>query len=112
MVTQAVSLRILNAKPDDANSQFCVTQIMNIELRELSAGPVYAQVREQIETQIGSKVLSSGETLPSPAALAQKLSVDKGEVQRAYFELEHSGLIKRETRKDFLGHHKITYRVA
>ena len=85
---------------------------MNIELRELSAGPVYAQVREQIESQISNQILPSGETLPSPAALAQKLSVDKGEVQRAYFELEHSGLIKKETAKDFLGHQKITYRVA
>ena len=85
---------------------------MEIELRDLSAGPVYAQVREQIEGQISNKAVSSGEVLPSPAALAQKLSVDKGEVQRAYFELEHSGLIKKETGKDFLGHQKITYRVA
>ena len=97
--------------PDKPRSLSKVTRtVLNIELRELSAGPVYAQVREQIETQIGSKVLSSGETLPSPAALAQKLSVDKGEVQRAYFELEHSGLIKKETGKDFLGHPR-NYRV-
>lgn len=85
---------------------------MEIELRDLSAGPVYAQVREQIESQISRKAVTSGEALPSPALLAQKLSVDKGEVQRAYFELEHSGLIKKETSKDFLGHQKITYRVA
>jgi DNA-binding transcriptional regulator YhcF (GntR family) len=85
---------------------------MEIELGDLSAGPVYAQVREQIEDQISNKAVSAGEVLPSPAALAQKLSVDKGEVQRAYFELEHSGLIKKETGKDFLGHQKITYRVA
>ena len=85
---------------------------MNIELKELSAGPVYQQVREQVEKKIKEQAVSSGETLPSPAALAQKLSVDKGEIQRAYFELEHSGLIKKETGKDFLGHQKITYRVA
>jgi GntR family transcriptional regulator len=85
---------------------------MNIELRDLSAGPVYAQVREQIENQIGNKLVAPGETLPSPSALAHKLSVDTGEVQRAYFELERSGLIKKETGKDFLGHQKITYRVA
>ncbi len=85
---------------------------MEIELMDLSAGPVYAQVREQIENKINDKAVSTGEILPSPAALAQKLSVDKGEVQRAYFELEHSGLIKKETGKDFLGHQKITYRVA
>ncbi len=85
---------------------------MNIELQDLSKGPVYAQVREQIEAQISSKAVASGEALPSPAVLAQKLSVDKGEIQRAYFELERSGLISKETGKDFLGHAKTTYRVA
>ena len=85
---------------------------MNIELQDLSKGPVYLQVREQIETQITAKAIASGETLPSPHVLAQKLAVDKGEIQRAYFELEHSGLITKETGKDFLGHAKTTYRVA
>jgi len=85
---------------------------MNIELQDLSKGPVYLQVREQIETQISAKSIASGEALPSPAVLAQKLSVDKGEIQRAYFELEHSGLITKETGKDFLGHAKTTYRVT
>jgi len=85
---------------------------MNIELKDLSTGPVYAQVREQIETQIRQKAVSTGETLPAPAALAQKLSVDKGEIQRAYFELERAGLVTKETGKDFLGQTKTTYRVA
>ena len=85
---------------------------MNIELQDLSKGPVYLQVREQIEAQINARAVASGEALPSPAALAHKLSVDKGEIQRAYFELEHSGLITKETGKDFLGHAKTTYRVA
>jgi DNA-binding transcriptional regulator YhcF (GntR family) len=85
---------------------------MNIELKDLSHNPVYLQVREQIEAQIRSKAVSSGDSLPSPTALAQKLSVDKGEIQRAYFELEQSGLIRRETGKDFLGKPKVTYSVA
>lgn len=85
---------------------------MNIELQDLSKGPVYLQVREQIEAQISSKAVKSGETLSSPAVLAQKLSVDKGEIQRAYFELERAGLITKETGKDFLGQAKTTYRVA
>ena len=85
---------------------------MNIELKDLSHNPVYAQVREQIQTQINNKTLSSGDSLPSPAALAQKLSVDKGEIQRAYFELEQLGLIKKHTGKDFLGKPRIDYRVA
>ena len=85
---------------------------MNIELQDLSKGPVYLQVREQIEKQITAKTIASGEALPSPAVLARKLAVDKGEIQRAYFELEHSGLITKETGKDFLGQAKTTYRVA
>ena len=85
---------------------------MNITLQDLSQGPVYAQVRQQIETLISSKAVASGETLPPPATLAAKLSVDKGEIQRAYFELEHAGLITKHTGKDFLGHAKTTYRVA
>ncbi len=85
---------------------------MNIELKDMSRGPIYAQVRQQIETQIHDKQIVSEEALPSPAMLAQKLSVDRGEIQRAYFELERSGLIKKETGKDFLGQAKTTYRVA
>jgi DNA-binding transcriptional regulator YhcF (GntR family) len=85
---------------------------MNIELKDRTHNPVYAQVREQIETQIRSKSVASGDSLPTPAALAQQLSVDKGEIQRAYFELEQLGLITRQTGKDFLGKPKTNYRVA
>ena len=84
---------------------------MNVQLKDLSHNPVYAQVREQIETQIRNQTLSSGESLPSPAALAQKLSVDKGEIQRAYFELEQLRLITKQTGKDFLGKPRVDYRV-
>ena len=84
---------------------------MNIELKDLSHNPVYLQVREQIETQIRNKTIGSGDSLPSPASLAQKLSVDKGEIQRAYYELEQLGLITKQAGKDFLGKPKADYRV-
>jgi DNA-binding transcriptional regulator YhcF (GntR family) len=84
---------------------------MNIELKDRSHSPIYAQVKQQIEAQIGNQTVRSGESLPSPTALAQKLSVDKGEIQRAYFELERLGLIVKHTSKDFLGKPKIDYRV-
>jgi DNA-binding transcriptional regulator YhcF (GntR family) len=84
---------------------------MNIELKDLSHNPVYAQVREQIQTQIHNKTLNSGDSLLSPAALAQKLSVDKGEIQRAYYELEQLRLITKQTVKDFLGKFKTIYKV-
>ena len=84
---------------------------MNIELKDLSHGPIYGQVKQQIETQISDQTIRSGESLPSPVALGQKLSVDKGEIQRAYFELEHLGMITKQTGKDFLGKPRIDYRV-
>lgn len=61
------------------------------------------QVRMQIETRIRDKQLASGAALPAPATLAQQLGVDRGEIQRAYFELEHAGLVVRATSKGFLG---------
>ncbi len=85
---------------------------MDITLQDLSQGPVYAQVRQQIELQIKEQKIAKGEALPLPGLLAQKLSVDKGEIQRAYFELEHAGLISKQTGKDFLGQPKVSYRVA
>ena len=85
---------------------------MNIELKDRTENPIYVQVRQQIETHIRDKTVASGDSLPSPAALAQKLSVDKGEIQRAYYELEQLGLITKHTGKDFLGKPKIDYRVS
>ena len=85
---------------------------LKIELKDRTHNPVYAQVRQQVEEHIRNKSVASGETLPSPAALGQQLSVDKGEIQRAYYELEQLGLITRHTGKDFLGKPKIEYRVA
>jgi GntR family transcriptional regulator len=84
---------------------------MNIELKDLTQNPVYLQVRDQIAAHIRNKTVASGDSLPSPAALGQKLSVDKGEIQRAYFELEQLGLIAKQTGKDFLGKPKVEYRV-
>ena len=37
------------------------------------------------------------------------LSVDKGEITRAYFELERAGLVRKKTGRDFLGKEKATY---
>lgn len=84
---------------------------MNIDIQPTSAGPIYAQVRDYIESQIRNKQVSAGEPLPAPAALAKKLSVDAGEIQRAYYELEMSGLIMKKKGKDLFGKEKITYSV-
>ena len=87
--------------------------MLDIQIRDLSAGPVYLQVRQQIEALISARSLASGDALPAPARLAQQLSVDRGEIQRAYFELEQSGLVRKSARKDFLsGREIVSYSVA
>ena len=85
---------------------------MNIELKDPSHGPIYAQVRDQIQRLVGNGELAAGEQLPSPASLAVDLSVDRGEIQRAYFELEQAGVLQKESGNDFLGQPRTTYRVA
>ena len=84
---------------------------MDIKLKDRSEGPYYMQVRARIEALIRDKQLNPGDVLPAPAALARQLSIDTGEVQRAYFELEHGGMVTRSVKKDFLGGEKITYTV-
>jgi DNA-binding transcriptional regulator YhcF (GntR family) len=85
---------------------------MDIQIGDRTTkGPVYAQVREQIEAHIKNKQVASGEPLPSAGLLAKQLSVDKGEIQRAYYELERAGLVKKKTSRDFLGKEKTTYLV-
>jgi DNA-binding transcriptional regulator YhcF (GntR family) len=84
---------------------------MDIRLEDRTEGPHYLQIRRQVEALIRGRALAPGDALPSPASLAAKLSTDKGEVQRAYFELEHAGLVTRKTGRDFLGKEKTTYTV-
>lgn len=84
---------------------------MDIQLKDRTEGPYYLQIRQQIESRIRDKQLAAGDTLPSPASLANKLSIDRGEVQRAYFELEHAGLVTKTVGRDFLGKEKTTYTV-
>lgn len=84
---------------------------MDIQLKDRSEGPHYLQIRTQVEALIRERALAPGDSLPSPASLANKLSIDRGEVQRAYFELEHAGLVSKSVTKDFLGKEKTTYTV-
>ncbi len=86
--------------------------LTRIELKDSSKGPVYAQVRDQLQELIKGKEIAAGEALPSPTQVAQKLAVDRGEVQRAYYELEQYGLIKKTTGRGFLDSVTITYLVS
>lgn len=84
---------------------------MDIRLEDRTEGPHYLQIRRQVEALIRDRTLAPGDALPSPASLAAKLSTDKGEVQRAYFELERAGLVTKSVGRDFLGKEKVSYTV-
>ena len=85
---------------------------MEIKLQSVNVAPIYAQVRDQIEAQIVDGSLPQGTLLTPPAALAQKLATDTGEIQRAYFELVQNGLVESRKSKDFLGKDRTVYTVV
>jgi GntR family transcriptional regulator len=85
---------------------------MEIKLQAATVAPIYAQIRDQIEAQVVNGAIAHGSTLTPPAALAQKLSIDTGEVQRAYFELVRSGVVSSRKGKDFLGKERTVYTVV
>lgn len=58
--------------------------------------PIYAQIVEQIETQIAVGQLSPGDQLPTIRQLATDLRVNFNTVARAYLELERKELISTQ----------------
>ncbi len=85
--------------------------MIDIQLKPRTEAPIYLQIRTQLEAAIREGQLKPGDQLAAPPALARRLSTDAGEVTRAYFELEHAGLVTKTTGKDFLGKEKVTYTV-
>ena len=55
--------------------------------------PIYQQIVEHIRTAIASGLYRSGEALPSVRVLAVELLVNPNTVQKAFDELERSGLV-------------------
>ena len=85
---------------------------MDINLNDTAThGPLYAQIRSYLADAIRSGSIASGSTLIGPAALAQQLKVDRGEVLRAYSELEQGGLVRVSQSRNFLGERMTTYTV-
>lgn len=85
---------------------------MDIQIRDTaSCGPVYQQIKDQITEMVSSGALASGAALPAPGSLATQISVDRGEVARAYFELEQLGLVASKKSKNFLGESTVNYSI-
>lgn len=55
--------------------------------------PIYAQLVEKLKMQIVSGFYHPGDRLPSVRELAQEASVNPNTMQKAFSELEKSGLI-------------------
>lgn len=55
--------------------------------------PIYAQLLERIQMQIVSGYYKPGDKLPSVRALASVANVNPNTMQKAFSELERSGLI-------------------
>jgi len=54
---------------------------------------VYEQIVQQVEKYVLSGILSGGDKMPSVRKLSIELNVNPNTVQRAYTELERSGVI-------------------
>ena len=86
---------------------------MDIQVRDTAGhGPVYLQIGTQIADLIKAGTLAAGVELPPPGQLARQCNVDRGEVSRAYFELEQNGLVVSKKSKNFLGETLTSYTVA
>ena len=58
--------------------------------------PFYTQILEKIQTRIISGIYQPGERLPSVRDLAAEASVNPNTMQKAFTELERSGLIQTQ----------------
>lgn len=61
-----------------------------------STFPIYLQIMEQIKQQIVSGVRKPGSKVESVRELAQQMEVNPNTMQRAFAELERSGLLHTE----------------
>jgi DNA-binding transcriptional regulator YhcF (GntR family) len=73
-------------------------------MRDLAqAGPVYQQVKNELEALISSNQLKSGDKLPKVGEIARANSIPEGEVVRAYHEMVLSGLLNKTQKKNLFG---------
>jgi GntR family transcriptional regulator len=94
-----------------ARSSLGEEALVEIKVLDTSHGPYYEQIRSQIAEMINSGTLASGAEIPRPHQLSQQINIDKGEISRAYFELEQQGLVVVKKSKNFLGETSTDYYV-
>ena len=55
--------------------------------------PIYQQIVDTVRSASRKGTIQPGQKLPTVQDMAQKLSIARGTIKRAYDELEHSGLV-------------------
>ncbi len=66
---------------------------LQVEIDENVGLPAYEQIRLQVLAHLATGRLGSGDVVPGVRELAAQLGVASGSVQRAYRELERSGVL-------------------
>ncbi|MBM3126361.1 MAG: GntR family transcriptional regulator [Chloroflexi bacterium] len=69
---------------------------LSLHLDFRSGLPIYAQIVEQIQSQLANKILKPGDQLPTVRALAQELRVNFNTVARAYRLLDEARIISTQ----------------
>lgn len=72
---------------------------MIVAIDDTSPLPAYEQLRAQVEAMVLAGTLAVGDRLPPIRRLASDLGLAPGTVQRAYRELEESGLVRGQGRR-------------
>ena len=68
--------------------------MLHIDFR--SGLPIYTQIVNQVQTQVASGILNSGDQLPTVRALAEELRVNFNTVARAYRILDEARIISTQ----------------
>lgn len=77
-------------------------------LDDRSGVPVYVQLREQVLGEIARGALGAGDQLPTVREVAIALSINPNTVNRAYAELERTGVLSTQRgRGTFLTDHRV-----
>ena len=71
-----------------------VINILNFIVKQNSKDTIYEQIIFQIKLQVANGELKVGDSLPSVRNLSKALEVSTLSVQRAYAELQKSGIIE------------------
>jgi DNA-binding transcriptional regulator YhcF (GntR family) len=67
------------------------------------AGPIYQQVKNEIDALINSNSLKSGEVMPRASDIARENNIPESEVVRAYYELVQAGSLSKIQKKNLFG---------